>query len=136
MSNAIQVTFPGGKRVDADYKGFHIETDQPFHDGGDNSSPAPFDLFMVSIATCAGYYAMAFCEGRQISFKDITLNMEIEYDREKRRIGKIKIQALLPPDFPEKYRLPIIRSMESCTVKKYMENAPAFETTAIISARE
>ena len=131
MSKEIKITLPGNRRVDADYKGFHIPTDQPLYDGGDNSFPAPFDLFMVSIATCAGYYAMTFCQSRNIPTENITLTQKSEYDPEIKRIGKIKIEAQLPPDFPEKYKKAIIRAIESCTVKKLIQNAPVFETTTV-----
>ncbi len=131
MSKEIKITLPGNRRVDADYKGFHIPTDQPLYDGGNNSFPAPFDLFMVSIATCCGYYAMAFCQSRNIPTGDITLTQKSEYDPEIKRIGKIKIEVQLPPDFPEKYKRAIIRAIESCSVKKLIQNAPVFETTTV-----
>jgi putative redox protein len=56
------VTFPGGKRVDAQYKGFTIRTDQSLLDGGDASASAPFNLFLASIATCAGINVLEFAE--------------------------------------------------------------------------
>ena len=61
----IRVTLPGGSRVDAQYRGFTMATDQPVHDGGTNTAPAPFDLFLGSLATCAGYYVLAFCRERK-----------------------------------------------------------------------
>ena len=49
----MEVIFPGGKRVNAIYKGFTIETDQSKRDGGEGSAPAPFDLFLASpLRTC------------------------------------------------------------------------------------
>ena len=45
MDREMKVSFPGGLRVDAEYKGFVIKTDQPVYAGGDGSTPAPFDLF-------------------------------------------------------------------------------------------
>jgi putative redox protein len=60
----IKVTFPGGLRVDAEYKGFVIKTDQPVKHGGSGTAPAPFDLFLASIAACAGFYVVAFCRER------------------------------------------------------------------------
>ena len=56
----MAIYFPGGKRVFADFGGFTIETDQPAQGGGDDSAPAPFDLFLASIGTCAGIYALGF----------------------------------------------------------------------------
>ena len=64
MEDEMRVTFPGGKKVDAEYKGFVIRTDQPVHQGGEGTAPAPFDLFLASIATCAGIYVLSFCQNR------------------------------------------------------------------------
>ena len=63
----MTATFPGNKRVDAQYKGFIIRTDQSAANGGDSSAPAPFDLFLASIATCAGIYVLEFCQHRSIA---------------------------------------------------------------------
>ena len=62
----MKVYFPGGKRVYADYGEFTIETDQPARGGGDDSAPAPFDLFLASIGTCAGIFALGFMQQRGI----------------------------------------------------------------------
>ncbi len=69
MNKEIRVTFPGGLRVDAEYKGRLIQTDQPVYQGGEGTAPAPFDLFLASIATCSGFYVLAFCQNRGISHR-------------------------------------------------------------------
>ena len=43
----IQVSFPGGKRVDASFGNHVVRTDQPTELGGLGSEPAPFDLFLA-----------------------------------------------------------------------------------------
>lgn len=130
MENDIQVTFPGGKRVDALYKGFHIKTDQPVYQGGEGSAPAPFDLFMASIATCAGIYVLSFCQNRNIPTDDLTLSMRSERNRDTKRIDRISIDIHLPADFPEKYTNAVIKSVNGCAVKVHMQNPPAFEVDA------
>jgi len=50
----MEITFPGGKKVNSTYKGFTVETDQPKDEGGDGSAPEPYDLFLSSIGTCTG----------------------------------------------------------------------------------
>ena len=63
----MEMTFPGGLAVDAQYEGFTVPTDQPVHAGGGGTAPAPFDLFLASIGTCAGLFALRFCQQRGIS---------------------------------------------------------------------
>ncbi len=126
----IDVTFPGGKRVDANFKGFTVPTDQAVYAGGDGSAPAPFDVFLSSIATCAGIYALGFCQSKEISTEGLKLTLDVEKNKETNLIGKISMNLTLPDGFPEKYKSAIIRSMDLCAVKKHMLTPPDFEITA------
>jgi putative redox protein len=123
----IKVTFPGGLRVDTEYKGFVIKTDQPIRYGGGGTAPAPFDLFLASIAACAGFYAVAFCRERKISADNAGVVMRMEKDPVSKLIGKITLEVRLPADFPEKYKRAIVKAVDTCTVKLNIIKAPAFE---------
>lgn len=126
----MQISFPGGKKVDASYKGFTIRTDQPEAEGGENSAPSPFDLFLSSIGTCAGFYVLDFCRERNIPYQDIELTLTTERNQEKGLIGKIMIELKLPSNFPGKYREAVIRAASLCTVKKHMADPPEFNIFA------
>jgi ribosomal protein S12 methylthiotransferase accessory factor len=128
MNNELKVTFSEGKRVEAEYKGFTIKTDQPVYQGGDGSAPAPFDLFLTSIATCSGFYVLAFCQSRGIPLENASVVMRTEKNQETKRIDKIITEINLPPDFPDKYERAVIRAVESCSVKLHIENPPEFHT--------
>jgi len=129
----MEVYFPGGMRVDAKYKGFIIKTDQPVYQGGEGAVPAPFDLFLASIATCCGLYVLYFCQKRGISTENTTLVMKTEKNPETKKIDKIIIEIKLPPEFPEKYKRAVIKAVNSCAVKVHLLNPPAFEVEARIS---
>lgn len=121
------VTFPGKKKVFAEYKGFTIKTDQPKYGGGDGEYPAPFDLFLASIATCSGIYVVDFCERRGLPLDNVRIVMKTEKDREKRMISRITIITEVPPDFPDKYRDALIRAIDLCAVKRHMVDTPEFD---------
>lgn len=123
----MEITFPGEKRVDAHYKGFTIKTDQPTHSGGRGSHPAPFDLFLTSIGTCAGFYVLSFCQQRKIPAENIKLIIRTEKNKETHIVEKITIEILLPPEFPEKYKDAVVRAAEGCMVKKHLLAPPLFE---------
>ena len=127
------VTLPGGLKVDSSYKGFTVKTDQPEKAGGDSSAPAPFDLFLHSIGTCAGFYVLAFCRERNITTDDIRIVLNTERDKETWLLTKINIDIQLPGDFPEKYINAVKASADKCTVKKVILKAPAFYITASIN---
>ena len=132
MDREMKISFPGGLRVDAEYKGFVIKTDQPVYSGGDGSAPAPFDLFLASIATCAGYYVLAFCNKREIPTEKAAVVMKTKRNPETKRIEKISIEIRLSPEFPEKYKKAVIKAVDSCSVTAHILNPPVFEVEAKI----
>jgi putative redox protein len=127
----MEIYFPGGKRVYADYAGFTIETDQPARGGGDGSAPAPFDLFLASIGTCAGIYALGFMQQRGIDPAGSRLVMRTRYNPEVGLIDQVELELTTPPGFPDKYRDAIINAMELCAVKKHLAHPPAFSINTI-----
>ena len=124
----IEVTFPGGKQVCAQVGGFTIETDQSPKAGGTGAAPEPFDLFLASLATCAGIFALNFCHARNLSTEGLGLSLEIaERDPKRKLITRMVLHLRLPRDFPEKYRAGIERAIELCTVKRHLHETPEFE---------
>lgn len=125
----MKITFPGGKKVYADYNGFTHETDQALISGGGGSAPEPFSLFLASIGTCAGIYVLGFCQQRGIDTEDIEIVQKMKFNPFTGMIDKIKLDIVLPESFPEKYKKAVINSANLCTVKKHLENPPQFEVT-------
>lgn len=128
----IDVTFPGGQAVDAHLLGHTIRTDQPTRNGGGGAQPAPFDLFLASIGTCMGIYALRFCQLRKIDTKDLHLALETERDPESKHIHRIRVELRLPAGFPPKYLPAIERALDQCAVKRHMINPPEFQLQAEI----
>jgi ribosomal protein S12 methylthiotransferase accessory factor len=130
----MEIYFPGGKRVYADYKGFTVETDQPLAAGGEGSAPAPFDLFMASIGTCAGIYLLAFLEQRGMAAAGAGVSMSREVDPRTGQVSRIGLDLHLPADFPEKYRGAVVRAVEQCAVKRHLQQPPSFDVRPIVGA--
>jgi len=127
----MQISFPGGVAVQADYKGFQVVSDQPAAAGGENRAPSPFDLFLVSLGNCAGFFALRFCQQRELSTEGLALTLDSERNPETKRLDKISIRIQLPAGFPEKYRQAIIKATDQCAVKKAILDPPAFEVVTV-----
>jgi len=128
----IKISFPGNKKVDAHIGDFIIHTDQPIQGGGDNTAPSPFVMFLSSLATCAGFYVKAFCDGRGLSVEGIEIIQTMEYNHESRRIEKVIIDINLPSGFPEKYIDAVLKSANHCAVKQYLAQPFQVETIASV----
>lgn len=129
----IEITFPGGDRVDAHFGGFTVPTDQPSPQGGRGSAPSPFALFLTSIATCAGFYVLRFCQERNLPAEGLSMRQRSISDPATGLIGRVELEIGLPPGFPERYRPALIRAAELCAVKKHLEHPPSFQIRAEIS---
>jgi len=126
MNERLEVSFPGGKRVDVRIRDFEIATDQPVKAGGVASAPQPFDLFLASMAACAGFYALNFCQSRTLATEGLGLSMLWERDEKQPLQTNARLRMTLPAGFPPKYREGIVRAMDLCTVKKHIQNPPEF----------
>jgi putative redox protein len=126
MKSEMIITIGEGKKVDAEFNGFTIHTDQSVHAGGEGSAPEPFTLFLASIGTCAGIYVSSFCQSRGIPTEGIRLVQSHFVKESGRGIGKIELAIELPASFPEKYKDALISAANLCAVKKHIMNPPEF----------
>ncbi|MCD4750963.1 MAG: OsmC family protein [Thermoanaerobaculales bacterium] len=131
MNDSMIVTFPGGKKVYADYNGFEIATDQHPDSGGEGSAPEPYDLFLASLATCAGIYVLGFCQSRNLPTEDVRIVQSWERDPDTRRMETFRIRVETPEDFPQKYLKVLKRAVNQCSVKKTILDPPEFVVEAV-----
>jgi putative redox protein len=122
----MKIRFPGGAAVEALFRGFTISTDQPEPVGG-NRAPSPFDLFLASLGTCAGFYALRFCQEREIETAGLALTLEATRDPKRKRLARVSIEIRLPGGFPAKYREALVRAAHQCAVQRVLEAPPEFE---------
>jgi ribosomal protein S12 methylthiotransferase accessory factor len=131
----MKITFPGGKKVDAEFDGMVVNTDQPVKYGGDGTAPTPYALFLASLGTCAGVYVLGFCRERNIPTEGITLTQRLHYKPSLTggaSLDKIAIEISVPADFPEKYHNALVKAAEQCAVKKTIQNPPNFDIKTVV----
>jgi putative redox protein len=127
MEMKYDITLGGNKKVDAHYRGFTIHSDQPVASGGDNAAPSPFELFLASIGMCTGFYVSAFCQSRSIVTDNIKITQTVLRNDATHMVEKVMININLPPDFPEKYKAAVIKTAQSCSIKKFLDSPPEIQ---------
>lgn len=126
------IRFPGGSRVDAEFNGLRVTTDQPPSAGGEGSAPTPFATFLASIGTCAGIYVLGFCQQRGLPTEGITLRQNTIADPETRLVRAIELEIHVPETFPAKYHEALVRSAAQCAVKKHLEHPPTIHVRTMV----
>ena len=96
----MKITFPGGLGVNAAFKGFTVATDQAAEHGGGGTAPEPFNLFLASLGTCAGFYALRFCQQRGIATQGLGLTVTTQRDAEGKRLALVRLAIEAPGRVP------------------------------------
>ena len=126
----MEITYTGGLKVRAEFDGFAVETDQPIASGGDGTAAGPFDLFVASLGTCAGFYALRFMQQRGIDPTGARLTLSTRSDPQSGLLEAVDVHLELPSGFPDKYRDAVVRAMDQCKVKRQLDQPPSITTSA------
>jgi ribosomal protein S12 methylthiotransferase accessory factor len=120
----MDIFFPEGQKVNANFNDFEIQTDQSVYAGGTGEAPDPFSLFLSSIGTCTGIYVLRFCQERNIPTDSVKLVLKTQENKKTGLVQNIKITIHADKNFPEKYKNAVLKVANLCTVKKHLENPP------------
>ena len=132
IERRIAVELEDGVRIAGVIGRHRVVTDQPPSGGGADSAPAPFDLFLVSLATCAGLYAARFLDARGLDRTGLAVELVERRDpTEPGHVAELELLVTLPPGFPEKYREAITRAVDQCAVKRHLDRPPRLSTTLV-----
>ena len=126
----MEITFGGGKKINASFHGFEIKTDQPASEGGAGSAPTPFDLFLASLGTCAGIFAIGFMQSRKLDTEGFKILLSFDWNEASHLVKKVTMKMQLPKNFPPQYKDAVLKAAELCAVKRHLQNPPTFEITA------
>lgn len=106
--------------MDARFGPWTVATDQKKVYGGEETAPDPFQVFLASIAACAGVYALNFCHARSIETDGLALSMHYDRHPKSGMLERIELRLTLPAGFPDAYRAPLVRAVDKCTVKRHL----------------
>ncbi|MHB8765721.1 MAG: OsmC family protein, partial [Deferrisomatales bacterium] len=79
------------------------------------------------IGTCAGYFALRFCQERELDTAGLKVTLDAPRDPQTHRAATIHLRLHLPEGFPEKYQKAILRAVDQCAVKRHILEAPEFD---------
>jgi putative redox protein len=127
----MEITFPGGKRVDANAGPVVISTDQSVQSGGTGTAPEPYMLFLASMGTCAGIYVLGFCQSRGLPTEGLRLTQKMDWNPVSHKLEAVHLTVHLPAGFPEKYRDAVVRAADQCAVKRTIQDPPRFVVQAV-----
>lgn len=111
-------------RFRIEVRGHAVVTDQPVPASGD-AGPTPTELFVASLAACAGFYARRFLARHGLADGDLAIAADFAWSADHSRVAAVTIRLELPGGVPETLRPALMRVLEHCTVHESLQHPPS-----------
>jgi uncharacterized OsmC-like protein len=121
------ITYLDGVSFEAESRGFRLICDQPAAGGGEDRGMSPPEFLLVSLGTCAGYYALQYLKTRSLPTEGLTVRVEATKALNPARLDSFRIEVQVP-DLDERHREGVLRAVKSCLVHNTLLHAPRIET--------
>jgi putative redox protein len=124
----------GGMKFEVTARDHVVVCDQPATNGGTDAGMTPPEFLLVSLATCAGYYAAEYMKTRGL-ITDLNVHVSAEKAAQPARLAKFYV-AISAPGLDERHRTGILRAAKSCLIHNTLLGSPEIEivveTTATV----
>src|SRR5262249_15205787 len=127
MSMEIRIEHLNSTKFAATVRGHRLICDQPPSNGGADEGPTPPEFLMVSLGTCAGFYAAQYLKNHGLPQEGLELAVFAEKSAAPARLGKFLIDIQVPA-LPPEHESGLLRSVNACLIKNTLLQAPTIET--------
>jgi putative redox protein len=129
----VTVTYEDKVRFRAEARGHQILCDQPTSNKGEDTGMAPPEFLLVSLGTCAGYYAVEYLKTRHLPTTGLAVDVHASKAAAPARLGEFHI-TVHTPDLEPRHRDGILRAVKACLVHNTLIHPPqiAIEVESLI----
>ena len=123
----VNVSYLDGVRFQAESRGHTVVCDQPADNAGADTGMAPPEFLLVSLGTCAGFYALQYLKTRNLPTDGLAVRVVAEKATHPVRLGSFRIEVTAPGLEPRHHE-GILRAVKLCLVHNTLLHPPAIET--------
>ncbi len=123
----ITVHHIGGAKFEATARGHRVVCDQPPANGGADEGMTPPEFLLVSLGTCAGFYAAQYLKNHSLPVEGLDIRVSAEKAKAPARLGRMRIEVSLPQLAPE-HEAGVLRAVHGCLVHNTLLHTPEIET--------
>jgi putative redox protein len=123
----VKIQHLGNVKFEAIARGHRVVCDQPPANGGADAGMTPPEFLLVSLGTCAGFYAAQYLKLHSLPTEGLEINVSAEKAKAPARLGTFRIEVIAP-GLDERHEAGILRAVRACLIHNTLLNAPAIET--------
>jgi uncharacterized OsmC-like protein len=125
----VEIQHKGEVKFEAITCGHHVVCDQPATKGGSDSGMTPPEFLLVSLGTCAGFYAAQYLKARALPADGLRIKVKAEKAAPPARLGRFQIEVTVP-DLDSHHHTGILRAVKACLIHNTLLNAPAIDISS------
>ena len=123
----VTVQHLGDVKFEASTRGHRVICDQPAENGGLDTGMTPPEFLLVSLGTCAGFYAAEYLRTRSVPHGTLEVKVSAEKAKSPARLGQFRIEVVVP-GLSQEHEAGVLRAVKACLIHNTLLNAPAIET--------
>ncbi len=123
----VKIQHLGNVKFEASTRGHRVICDQPPENGGFDTAMTPPECLLVSLGTCAGYYAAQYLKTRSLSSEGLEIKVSAEKLKQPARVGDFRIEVTVPGLDPQ-HEAGILRAVKTCLIHNTLLQPPVIET--------
>lgn len=127
MNMEVTIHHLGNVQFEATTRGHRVVCDQPPANGGGDSGMTPPEFLLVSLGTCAAYYAAEYLKARSIPTNGLEIKVSAEKVLQPARLDAFRIEVTMPGLDP-RHEQGLARAVDKCLVRNTLIGTPTIET--------
>jgi uncharacterized OsmC-like protein len=120
------VRYQGQSKFEATARGHRVVCDQPVENEGSDKGMTPPEFLLVSLGTCAGYYAAQYLKTRKLNADKLTVRVSAEKATQPARLASFVIEVDAP-DLDAMHRDGLMRAVKTCLIHNTLSHPPAID---------
>ncbi len=126
MDMEITVKHLDNVSFEATARGHRVVCDQPPSNGGADAGMTPPEFLLVSLGTCAGFYAAEYLRTRGLAATGLEVKVTAEKAKQPARLAAFRIEVITPP-LDAQHQAGVLRAVKACLIHNTLLNVPAIE---------
>jgi putative redox protein len=120
------VRYLGNTKFEAIARGHLVICDQPGENHGTDAGMSPPEFLLVSLGTCAGYYATQYLQVRGLDTKNLTVRVSAGKAARPTRLDMFVIEVEAP-DVDARHYEGLLRAAKACLIHNTLNHGASVE---------
>jgi putative redox protein len=122
----VEISHLGDVKFEANARGHRVLCDQPLTNGGADEGMTPPEFLLVSLGTCAGFYAAQYLKARSLSAEGLRIKVTADKATQPARLARFQIEVTAYGLEPQ-HQAGILRAVKACLIHNTLLNTPAID---------